>query len=155
MPFVEVSPHDPYVNVVMEKHVKTVRFLLICNYVGPLIPALQSRCTRFRFGPIGAEALQAKLQQIITAENVKIDPNALNTVVSLCVDAGDMRRGINILQSAFTAVGPGGVIHRDTIFEVTALPRPEDIASIYALLCKRSMSLEQACQRIRLAPLML
>lgn len=34
---------------VMEQYTKNVRFCLICNYVGQIIPALQSRCTRFRF----------------------------------------------------------------------------------------------------------
>ena len=37
---------------VMEKYVRNVRFIIICNYVGQIIPPLQSRCTRFRFAPL-------------------------------------------------------------------------------------------------------
>ena len=33
---------------VIEKYAKNARFCLICNYVSKIIPALQSRCTRFR-----------------------------------------------------------------------------------------------------------
>mgnify|MGYP001577998224 FL=1 len=34
---------------VIEQFTKNVRFCIICNYVNKIIPAVQSRCTRFRF----------------------------------------------------------------------------------------------------------
>ena len=34
---------------VIEKYTANARFCLICNYVNKIIPALQSRCTKFRF----------------------------------------------------------------------------------------------------------
>ncbi|KAK6246237.1 hypothetical protein SCA6_009327 [Theobroma cacao] len=37
---------------VIEKYTKNTRFALICNHVNKIIPALQSRCTRFRFAPL-------------------------------------------------------------------------------------------------------
>ncbi|KAJ1408810.1 P-loop containing nucleoside triphosphate hydrolase [Sesbania bispinosa] len=36
---------------VIEKYTKGTKFALICNHVDKIIPALQSRCTRFRFAP--------------------------------------------------------------------------------------------------------
>lgn len=35
---------------VIETYTANARFCLICNYINKIIPALQSRCTRFRFG---------------------------------------------------------------------------------------------------------
>ena len=37
---------------IIEKFTDNVRFCMICNYLSKIIPALQSRCTRFRFGPL-------------------------------------------------------------------------------------------------------
>jgi replication factor C subunit 3/5 len=37
---------------IVEKYTKTTRFCLICNFVSKVIPALQSRTTKFRFSPL-------------------------------------------------------------------------------------------------------
>ena len=53
---------------VIEKYTRNARFCLICNYVSKIIPALQSRCTRFRFPPLGEEHVRDRLQHVIDAE---------------------------------------------------------------------------------------
>ena len=53
---------------VMEKYVKNARFCLICNYVSKIVPAVQSRCTRFRFPPLKAEHVQERLQHVVNNE---------------------------------------------------------------------------------------
>jgi len=40
------SRHDRD-GLVIEKYTSNTRFCLICNYVNKIIPALQSRCTRY------------------------------------------------------------------------------------------------------------
>ena len=50
--FPNSSPLIYQMDAVMEKYVRNARFCLICNYVSKIIPALQSRCTRFRFQPL-------------------------------------------------------------------------------------------------------
>ena len=52
----------------IEKYTRNARFCLICNYVSRVIPALQSRCTRFRFPPLGAEQVRLRLQHVVDAE---------------------------------------------------------------------------------------
>jgi replication factor C subunit 3/5 len=53
---------------IIEKYTKNTRFCLICNYVSKIIPALQSRCTRFRFPPLAAAHVTDRLRYIIQQE---------------------------------------------------------------------------------------
>ncbi|KAG6530029.1 hypothetical protein ZIOFF_012250 [Zingiber officinale] len=61
---------------VIEKHTKSTRFALICNHVNKIIPALQSRCTRFRFAPLDSSNIRERLEHVIKAEGglFKADP---------------------------------------------------------------------------------
>lgn len=57
---------------VIEKYTENVRFCIICNYLNKIIPALQSRCTRFRFGPLVAEKILPRLDYVIEKEQYVI-----------------------------------------------------------------------------------
>ena len=52
----------------MEKYTRNARFCLICNYVSKIIPALQSRCTRFRFQPLPEQFVRNRLDYICQQE---------------------------------------------------------------------------------------
>lgn len=107
---------------VMEKHTKTTRFCLICNYLNNLIPAIQSRCTRFRFGPLNDEDVTRRLREIVKIEGVDITPEGLAAVVKL--GRGDMRKSLNILQSAHMSTPH---IDEGAIYTCTGHPLPGDI----------------------------
>lgn len=47
--------------VVIEKSWKNARFCLISNYVSKVIPALQSRCTRFKFKQIPYDDVRPRI----------------------------------------------------------------------------------------------
>lgn len=65
--------HNYYVNfLVIEKFTDNVRFCLICNYLSKIIPALQSRCTRFRFGPLDFKQIMPRLEYVIEQEKYGI-----------------------------------------------------------------------------------
>ena len=66
--FVEVIHFISSHFVVIEKYSKNTRFCLICNYVSEIIPALQSRCTRFRFQPLNSNLIRDRLMYIIGEE---------------------------------------------------------------------------------------
>lgn len=53
---------------VIEQYTKNVRFCIICNYVNKIIPAIQSRCTRFRFSPLPIKEVEKRLTSVIEAE---------------------------------------------------------------------------------------
>lgn len=54
--------------LVIEKFTQNTRFCLIANHVNKIIPAIQSRCTKFRFGPLDPEQIRPRLDHIIEQE---------------------------------------------------------------------------------------
>lgn len=64
-------PVSPCLSVsvsVIEKFTENTRFCLICNYLSKIIPALQSRCTRFRFGPLSPDQMIPRLEYVVQQE---------------------------------------------------------------------------------------
>lgn len=74
-----------------------MRFCFISNYAEKIIPALQSRCIRFKFKRIPFELAKPRIQQICSRENILINEDAVKAAFNLC--EGDMRRVVNMLQS--------------------------------------------------------
>lgn len=74
---------------VIEKYTKSTRFCLLCNYVNKIIPALQSRCTRFRFGPLPVDQVRSRLEFVIKQEKCNVTPAGLTAIMKL---AGQKRR---------------------------------------------------------------
>ncbi|CAL1615733.1 unnamed protein product [Knipowitschia caucasica] len=110
---------------VIEKFTENTRFCLICNYLSKIIPALQSRCTRFRFGPLAPEQMIPRLEHVIKEENIDITSDGMKAIVTL--SSGDMRRSLNILQSTSMAYGK---VSEDTVYTCTGHPLRSDIANI-------------------------
>lgn len=53
---------------VIEQYTKNVRFCIICNYVNKIAPAIQSRCTRFRFSPLPMGEVEKRVISVVEAE---------------------------------------------------------------------------------------
>ncbi|KAI8983465.1 DNA replication factor [Pilobolus umbonatus] len=110
---------------VIEKYTKNVRFCLICNYVTKILPAIQSRCTRFRFAPLEIEQVDKRLQTIIDNEDVNITGDGKKALLRL--SKGDMRRALNILQACHASYDQ---VDETAIYMCTGHPLPADIDSI-------------------------
>ncbi|WP_409200267.1 replication factor C small subunit [Methanobrevibacter sp. DSM 116169] len=106
----------------MEMYTKTATFILSCNYSSKIIDPIQSRCAIFRFTPIKGQDILKRLEVIAKKEGYEYDTDALETIVYFA--EGDMRKSINMLQSAATE---GDKITNEAVYEVVSKARPEDI----------------------------
>ena len=57
---------------VIEKYTNHSRFCLVANYLSKIIPAIQSRCTRFRFAPLTIEQMQPRLAVVLSSEKYAV-----------------------------------------------------------------------------------
>jgi replication factor C subunit 3/5 len=120
---------------VIEKYSKSTRFCLICNYANKIIPAIQSRCTRFRFAPLKKKEMKGRLREIADAESVNLPESGLEAILDLC--QGDMRKMLNILQSAHMAYDN---VDRANVYACTGTPQPEDVDRVMDLLLNQGFS---------------
>ncbi|XP_047326966.1 replication factor C subunit 3 [Impatiens glandulifera] len=120
---------------VIEKYTKSTRFALICNHVNKIIPALQSRCTRFRFAPLDAVHVRERLKHVIQAERLDVTEDGITALVKL--SNGDMRKTLNILQSTHMAYEH---LTEEAIYLCTGNPLPKDVEQISYWLLNESFS---------------
>ncbi|CAG8498493.1 10295_t:CDS:10 [Ambispora gerdemannii] len=110
---------------IIEKYTQNVRFCIICNYISKIIPAIQSRCTRFRFSPLELDQVESRLNLIIEAENVNITSEGKHALMKLA--GGDMRKALNVLQSCHAAYDQ---IDANAVYSCTGNPEPQNIKDI-------------------------
>ena len=135
---------------VIEKYTKNARFCLICNYVSKIIPALQSRCTRFRFAPLQSHQIEGRLAEVAQLEQLTMTNAGKNAILRL--SGGDMRRVLNLLQSTAmsnakewsinegTATTSSHVIDEADVYLTSGSPLPQDIDQIVDWLMKESFA---------------
>ena len=87
----------------MEVYSSTTRFCLICNYVSRIIEPLVSRCAKLRFSPLGRDAMQKRLLDIASAQDVNYSTEIYDQILDR--SGGDMRRAVTLLQSCHTFYG--------------------------------------------------
>jgi replication factor C subunit 3/5 len=118
---------------VMEKFTKNARFCLICNYVSKIIPALQSRCTRFRFAPLSQEQIQGRLLEVAKTEKCNYTEDGIQAILRL--SGGDMRRVLNLLQSTTMS---SEVVDETSVYLTSGAPLPSDMKTVLDLLLNHS-----------------
>ena len=114
---------------IMETYSSVTRFCLVCNYVSRIIDPLASRCSKFRFKPLSASSIKARLAHICEQEETNATEEAIDALVS--VSGGDMRKCINYLQLS-SKLFRGRALEAASILELAGLPPAELIDSIWA-----------------------
>ncbi len=112
----------------MERYAGTCRFVLSCNYSSRIIDPIQSRCTIFRFKPIGEEGVRQMVDRIAGNEGLEITEDGMEAI--LYVASGDMRRAVNTLQMSAAI---SDEIDGDVIYETATAARPEEVEEMVAL----------------------
>jgi replication factor C subunit 3/5 len=110
---------------IIEKYTDNVRFCIICNYLSKIIPALQSRCTRFRFAPLNPNQIVPRLDYVIEKENLKATDDGKKALMDL--SGGDMRKVLNVLQSTWMAFK---FVNEENVYTCVGHPLKKDIDNI-------------------------
>lgn len=116
---------------IIEKYTDNTRFCLITNYLNKIIPAIQSRCTRFRFGPLSADQISPRMDLIIKRENINITDSGRQAIYEL--SQGDMRRVVGLLQSASMSF-TGEQIDEVKVYQCCGHPLKSDMKFIADVL---------------------
>lgn len=110
----------------IEDYGKNNRFCLICNNIDKIDPALQSRCTIYRFPPLDKKSIVNRLTFVCNKENINYDDDSINAIA--LISNGDMRYALNILDQARYCTNK---LSRNTIYKIVGYPTPSDVKTIY------------------------
>ena len=107
---------------IMETSSRTSRFILICNYASKIIEPIQSRCAIFRFSYLKPPDVKNFLQMIAENEDLSFVNEGMDAIIEF--SEGDMRKAINILQSASVLKD---VIDLEIILNVVGMAKPVEV----------------------------
>lgn len=118
---------------IIEEFSSGTRFCLICNYIQKILPALQSRCSKFRFAPLLPNLLDNKINDICNAESLVITNLGVKTIIKH--SKGDMRKVLNILQSCSMIYD---LLNEENINNCLGYPQKNTMNIIYKYLLNES-----------------
>jgi DNA polymerase III delta prime subunit len=118
------QPAQAVLRGLIEQYANAARFMLTCNYVHKIIPALKSRCETFTISKPERTEFTARAATVLVTEGIDFDLDTLDDYVAGTYP--DLRKMLNQLQSNSTTGKllpvQGGVSEQDsTLVEATAL----------------------------------
>merc|ERR1719375_2640272 len=128
----------------IEQYAPNARFILICNFSSRIIPALQSRCTKLRFGPLNDEQIAGRLRYVAECEKLQLTEDGVKAIVQ--VGDGDMRKVLNVFQT--TSMGHD-IVDAKAVYASTGVPEPGDIDRFLRTLLDVNISFIAGLQGLR------
>lgn len=126
---------------IMEKYTNNVRFILICNQLHKIHPAVQSRTMRLRFRPIQKEKCINRLKEICKYENINYENDeTLQTIIDL--GERDMRKMLNLLEATSMASKDNNIGIND-VYITAGLPSIKEFKDIVSYIARKDISLEK------------
>lgn len=119
----------------IEQYAPNARFILICNFSSRIIPALQSRCTKLRFGPLTDEQIAGRLRYVAECEKLELTEDGCQAIVQ--VGGGDMRKVLNVFQT--TSMGHSKV-DANAVYSSTGVPHPQEIDTFLRTLMSSTVA---------------
>ena len=125
----------------MEKYSASSRFILTCNYIHRIIPAIQSRCQHFHLEKLNKDDFDIRIATILVSENIECDADTLDSFVAATYP--DLRKCINMLQQNSV----NGVLQKpsksdsgggDYKFEMVELFKQRKIKEARVLVCTKA-----------------
>jgi DNA polymerase III delta prime subunit len=118
------QPAQAVLRGLIEQYANAARFMLTCNYVHKIIPALKSRCETFTISKPERTEFTARAATVLVTEGIDFDLDTLDDYVAGTYP--DLRKMLNQLQSNSTTGKllpvQGGVSEQDsTLVEATTL----------------------------------
>uniref|UniRef100_A0A6C0EG40 AAA+ ATPase domain-containing protein n=1 Tax=viral metagenome TaxID=1070528 RepID=A0A6C0EG40_9ZZZZ len=119
----------------MEDYTSNARFCLTCNKLKNIDPAIQSRCTVFRFSPLNKKDIEKKVKDIAVKRSINVTPDGVNTIIKIA--NGDMRKVLNIFQSTYMTYK---TVDSKNVLKCLGYPEEKHIKEIYDSIMKDDFS---------------
>lgn len=121
----------------MEDRAKIIRFCIICNYPEKIIEPIISRCMKFRFTPIGHDAMLERIKYVATCERMNLQTDVYEEIIKH--SDGDMRKSIMTLQNLKYYYKIDSHVTSNLVFEITNSISREMIENIYNTCMNRTL----------------
>jgi len=115
---------------IMELYIKNCRFCLICNNINKILPGIQSRCAKMRFGVLDRDSIRRKLADIIEKEQMNVEKEAIDELLEI---QQDFRQILNTLQ-CLKSIRFGEIIRRQDVSDYLGKPNNQLVKTIVKVL---------------------
>ncbi len=119
----------------LEEPPEYVVFILATTEINELPPTIISRCIRFDFSRIDAEAVKQRLEFVAKEENIDLDDGASRLLAELA--DGSMRDALSLLEACSN--GHTGVLTKEAVRNVLGLASDEVIASLLRAVANKNV----------------